>query len=171
MEKSKFLGIIDCSKTIGMSVNNLANIWRQLLALCCLIAFYSCGLPNIIALHDPLTAEEHLNLGLSYEKRNEFDSAIKQYEMAAKNNPAAYLYLGNAYFQEINYKEAAKNYKESIRKDPQNADAYNNLAWLYCTKKENLDEAEKLVLKAIKINPSKENIYIDTLDNIKALNR
>ncbi|MBA3036410.1 MAG: tetratricopeptide repeat protein, partial [Desulfobacterium sp.] len=70
-----------------------------------------------------------------------------------------------------NYKEAAKNYKESIRKDPQNADAYNNLAWLYCTKKENLDEAEKLVLKAIKINPSKENIYIDTLDNIKALNR
>lgn len=90
--------------------------------------------------------------------------------MAAKKLPVAYLYLGNTYFQKMNFDEAEKNYKEAIRKDPQNADAYNNLAWLYYIKKENLDEAENLVLKAIKINPTKDN-YIDTLDKIKMLNR
>lgn len=142
----------------------------QSIALC-LVVFFGCGLPKIVVPDDPLTAKEHLNLGIAYEKRNEFDPAIKQYEMAAKKLPVAYLYLGNTYFQKMNFDEAEKNYKEAIRKDPQNADAYNNLAWLYCAKKENLNEAEKLVVEAMKIDPSKENIYMDTLEKLKMLNR
>lgn len=55
------------------------------------------------------------------------------------------------------------------RRNVQNPDAYNNLAWLYYTKKENLDEAERLVLKAMGLNPSKENIYGDTLEKIRGL--
>ena len=48
-----------------------------------------------------------------------------------------------------------------------NADAYNNLAWLYYTKKENLDEAESLAAKAIELNPEKRDVYQDTLDKIR----
>jgi len=45
------------------------------------------------------------------------------------------------------------------------------LAWLYYTKKENLEEAERLVLKAMDLNPSEGNIYKDTLEKIEELKK
>ncbi len=128
-----------------------------------------CTLPRIIVLDDPLSPEEHINLGVAYEKKGELDSAIKEYKMASKRLPLAYLYLGNAYFRKNEFDEAERYYKKAIDKGPENADACNNLAWLYYTKKENLDEAEKLAMKAIRLNPSKKEIYQDTLDRIRSL--
>ena len=87
--------------------------------------------------------------------------------MAAKKLSIAYLYLGNAYFQKEILGEAEKYYRLAIENEILNADAHNNLAWLYYVKKENLDEAESLVLKAIELNPSKNDIYGDTLKRIK----
>ena len=129
----------------------------------------SCAFPRIVVLDDPLTPEEHLNLGVAYEKKGELDSAIKEYELAAKKLPIAYLYLGNAYFEKNRLVEAEAYYKRAIKKDAHNADAYNNLAWLYYVKRENLDEAESLALKAMELNPSKSNIYRDTLDKIREI--
>ncbi len=127
----------------------------------------ACSLPRIIILKDPLTPEEHLNLGVAYEKQGEYDAAIKEYQAAAKKLPAANLYLGNAYFQKKDLRQAEKYYREAIRKEPRNADACNNLAWLYYTKKENLDQAEDLARKAMELNPAKEDIYRDTLEKIR----
>jgi tetratricopeptide (TPR) repeat protein len=138
-----------------------------LLALCSLL-FAGCSLPRIIVLEDPLSPEEHLNLGVAYEKKGEWESAIKEYEAASKRLPVAYTYLGNVYFQKNEFQVAEEYYRKAIKKDPENADAYNNLAWLYFTKKEQLEEAEQLALKAMELNPSKKNIYQDTLDQIKA---
>ncbi len=120
-------------------------------------------------LDDPLSPEEHLNLGVTYEKQGELENALKEYKEASKRLPLAYLYMGNIYFQRDEYKEAEIYYKKAIKKDPVNADAYNNLAWLYYTKREKLDEAERLALKAIELNPSKKEIYEDTLEKIKGL--
>ncbi len=36
-----------------------------------------CSMPQIVVLNDPLTAEEHLQLGLSYEKKGLIDDAKK----------------------------------------------------------------------------------------------
>jgi tetratricopeptide (TPR) repeat protein len=127
----------------------------------------SCTIPRIIVLDDPLSPEEHLNLGVTYEKQGDFDNALKEYKTASKKLPLAYLYMGNVYFQKKEYEEAEVHYKKAIKKDPENADAYNNLAWLYYTKREKLDEAEKLALKAIELNPSKKEIYGDTLEKIR----
>ncbi len=139
-----------------------------LFALCSLLSA-SCSLPRIIVLEDPLTPEEHINLGVAYEKKGEADNALKEYKEASKKLPSAYLYIGNIYFQKNELAEAETYYKKAIKKDTQNADAYNNLAWLYYTKKENFDEAESLALKAIELNPSKKDIYQDTLDKIRGV--
>ncbi|MEW6418411.1 MAG: tetratricopeptide repeat protein [Nitrospirota bacterium] len=108
-------------------------------------------------------------MGVAYEKKDELDNALKEYEKASKKLPLAYLYMGNIYFQKDEFEEAESCYKKAITKDPKNADAYNNLAWLYFLKRENLDEAERLALKAIELNPSKKNIYQDTLEKIRGL--
>ena len=129
--------------------------------------FTGCALPRIVAEKDPLTPEEHLNLGVAYEKSGEFDNAIKEYKLAAKKQPLAYLYLGNAHFQKKEWDRAEVCYKKAVELDPTNADAHNNLAWLYYSRGENLDDAERLAIEAINLNPSKEHVYRDTLDKIR----
>jgi tetratricopeptide (TPR) repeat protein len=122
-------------------------------------------------LKDPLTPEEHLNLGVAYEQKGELDHAMKEYQLASKKLPIAYLYLGNAHFQKNEFPKAETYYKKAIKKEPQNADAHNNLAWLYYTTRENLAEGERLALKAIELNPAKEDIYKDTLEKIRELRK
>ena len=142
-----------------------------LLGLCAMIFQVGCSLPRITILKDPLTPEEHLNLGVAYEKKGELDQAIAEYRLAAKKLPLAYLYLGNAYFQKKEWVKAERCYKKAIDKNPKNADAHNNLAWLYYLRHVNLDLAERLALKAIELDPSKENIYKDTLEKIRELKK
>jgi tetratricopeptide (TPR) repeat protein len=91
---------------------------------------------------------------------------MKEYKLAAKKLPGAYLYIGNVHFQKKEWDEAERNYQKVISQEPKNADAANNLAWLYYTKKENLDQAETLARKAIELNPAQEKIYRDTLEKI-----
>jgi len=141
-----------------------------LLTAYCLLLL-GCAFPRIIVLDDPLSPEEHLNLGVTYEKNGELDNALKEYQVASKKLPAAYFYMGNIYFQKNEFDEAESCYKKAINKDSENADAHNNLAWLYFIERKNLDEAERLVSKAIELNPAKKNIYQDTLDKIRALKK
>jgi tetratricopeptide (TPR) repeat protein len=128
-----------------------------------------CAMPRFTILSDPLSPEEHLELGIAYEKKGEFDNAIKEYEVAAKKRPVAYLYLGNAHFQKNELDKAERYYKKAIKKERQNADAHNNLAWLYYVQGKNLDKAESLVLRAMHLNPSKIDTYKDTLEKIREL--
>ncbi len=154
-----------------MTINKMRTkkIFIYLLLTTYCLLLLGCAFPRIIVLDDPLSPEEHLNLGVTYEKNGELDNALKEYKAASKKLPIAYLYIGNIYFQKNEYEEAERYYKKAIKKEPENADAYNNLAWLYFIKKKNLDEAERLVLKAIELNPVKKNIYQDTLEKIREL--
>jgi tetratricopeptide (TPR) repeat protein len=125
----------------------------------------SCSLPRIITLKDPLTPEEHIHLGLTYEKDGEYIPALEQYEMAVKSLPIAYLYIGNIYFQKAEYKKSEEAYEKAISKtgDPR---AYNNLAWLYYTTGREMKRAEELAEKAVSLAPGSEG-YKDTLHKIR----
>ena len=163
--------MVVCYSKSGSRLYLWVKLFSMLYALCALLLFSGCSIPRIIILKDPLTPEEHLNLGLAYEKQGEFEPAIKEYTAAAKKLPLAYLYLGNVHFQKKDLGKAEEYYKKAIKNDPRNADAHNNLAWLYYAKKENLEQAELLALKALELNPAKENIYRDTLEKIREMKK
>jgi tetratricopeptide (TPR) repeat protein len=143
------------------------NKFKNIILLCLLLLVISgCAIPKVVILDDPLTPEEHINLGVAYERQDKFDAAINEYELAAKKSPVGYLYLGNAYFSKLDTEKAEYYYKKMIAEDPGYSDAYNNLAWLYFTRGENLEYAEELVLKAIELNPDQKDLYNDTLEKI-----
>ncbi len=143
----------------------------HLLSVLLFVLLAACSMmPKIHILSDPLTPQEHLNLGVAYEEKGELDNAIREYNLAAKKLKApAYFNLGNAYFKKGEYGKAEDYYKKAIKKDPRMAGACNNLAWLYYTRKIKLDQAEELARKAIRLSPEKSSIYEDTLKKIQEL--
>ncbi len=154
MEKDRLLDT--ARRTVGRLV-----LLVSVLALC------ACSLPRIVVLDDPLTPEEHVNLGVVYEREGRYDDAVREYRKASERLPVAILYMGNAYFLKGEFGKAEACYRKAIREDPDNADAMNNLAWLYYRLGRNLDEAESLVLKAIEARPDRADAYRDTLVKIR----
>ena len=148
-----------------MEKNRLLDAsYKALSVMLVALALSSCTFPKIAILHDPLTPEEHINLGVSYEKKGELDAALEQYQAASKKLSVAYLYIGNVYFQKNDAKQAEKAYKKAIERT-NDAQAYNNLAWLYYTRGERLEEAEKLARKAVELSPEADD-FRDTLEKI-----
>ena len=127
-----------------------------------LFVLSACG--GILIPGDQIMAEEHINLGIAYERSKELEEALKEYMIAARQLPIAYFYMGNIYFQKDAVDDAEKCYKKAIKrtKDPR---AYNNLAWLYYSEGMKLDEAEKLAGKAVELSPDAQD-YKDTLEKI-----
>ncbi|MCS7215931.1 MAG: tetratricopeptide repeat protein, partial [Thermodesulfovibrio sp.] len=83
-----------------------------------------------------------------------------------------FLFLGNLYLNQGKYNDAENYYKKAIKKNDRLADAYNNLAWIFCLENKNIDQAEEMVKKAIEIekdNNEKLKIYQDTLEKIEKL--
>jgi len=148
--------------------NTSAVCWCGILMVMCYSLLFGCALPRIVVLDDPLTPEEHLNLGVSYEKKGELDNAFKEYRTASKKLPAAYLYIGNIYYLKGEFEKAEPYYRKAIREEPKNADAYNNLAWLYYLERKDLREAEGLASTAVELSPEKA-MYRDTLEQIRKL--
>lgn len=124
------------------------------------------GLPRIIFVHDPLSADEHLKLGIIYESEGKTDLALAQYRAAIKKNREhfqSWLRLAELSYRIKDYDEAERALKKSIRLRPENADLYNNLAWVYVETSRRLKKAERLVNKAIELNPQNLPYYQDTL--------
>lgn len=145
-------------------VADLRRISMIVFSILCLVTV-SCSIPRIIVFEDPLSPEEHINLGMAYERNGEFDSAVAEYKKASKELPVAYLYLGNIYCGRGETSQAEKNYRKAVNKKPDLADAYNNLAWMFYSSGINLKEAEALSKKALELDPSNDN-YKDTLEAI-----
>jgi tetratricopeptide (TPR) repeat protein len=124
-----------------------------------------CSIPRIIILNDPLVADEHEKLGRIYESQGKFEIAAEQYRAASKQDPKSVspvLLLGDLSFRTKQYPEAESAYRKAAKLQPQNGDIYNNLCWIYLEQNENLEEAEKLVEKALEATPEHRAYYLDT---------
>ncbi len=60
------------------------------------------------------------------------------------------------------YKDAISTMKKVLEVEPENSTALNFVGYMYAEKGENLDEAERLILAALKIKPD-DGLYLDSL--------
>ena len=137
-----------------------------IVSLILLLSVSSCGpIPRIIVLHDPLTMDEHISLGLSYEQKGENDLAVQEYIKAMKMSDddfRPFFYAGNVYYKKKEYKLAEKYYNKALKIAPDNGDVHNNLAWVYIDTGK-FDDAGMEAEKAVRIKRSP--YYLNTLAN------
>jgi Tfp pilus assembly protein PilF len=142
------------------------------LIVLCIFFLASCTMPKIpqiIVIDDPLTAEQHNDLGVAYEQKGDFDLAGKEFEKAIKKNKdwvIPYLNLGHLYYRQDKLDQAEATLRQGLRIKGDHPDLLNNLAWVLM-EKGRLEEAKSLIDKAIAIEDKEE--YQDTRQEI--LNR
>jgi len=92
-----------------------------------------CGkMPRLIVMSDPLTPEEHLALGVAYERKGEYTLAVREYEKVLRQDGSyfqAWVNLGNVRMAEKEYGKARENYLKALAIRPGDPEATNNLAW------------------------------------------
>ena len=142
-----------------------------IVAALCLGLISGCAMPRIGFYDDPLSSDEHIQLGVSYERDGKYDLAEKEYNEALKDTPMAHFYLGNLYFDQKITDKAEREYRLALRKVPEQdaGPIYNNLAWLLHTQGKNSDEAVALARKAVNLaNQDQLPTFQNTLDAIVA---
>ncbi len=115
---------------------------------------------------DPLTAEEHNNLGVIYEREEKYDLAIREYKRALYADGelvVPLVNLGNVYVKKGDPGQAEKYYKKALEKDTRNVEAANNLASLYIEAGENYEEGLEILLAALGTQKPVPAYALDTL--------
>lgn len=119
------------------------------------LALAGCATPRIVVLSDPLDAREHNDLGASYETSGELDLALKAYETAAAKDRSwdqPLINLGNVHSAQGDWTQAAASYRQALKRNSENSEAMNNLAYALV----NLDEAREALewsSKAVQAEP------------------
>jgi tetratricopeptide (TPR) repeat protein len=96
---------------------------------------------------DPLSPEEHLTLGLAYERSGELDLALREYE-AARGLPLADLGRANVLFQLGRYRRAEAAYRRLL-KGELGPEAANNLAFMLVLEGRSPEKAYRLASQAV----------------------
>lgn len=133
-------------------------------------SFSACSdLPRVLVLHDPLTPEEHVTLGLAYEVEGRLELAAREYDGALRKKQGympALLGLGNLAFDRGALKEAEAYYRQALITAPEDPGVNNNLAMVYLTQLEKLDEAERLASLALAQGGPLRPYVLDTMAHI-----
>jgi tetratricopeptide (TPR) repeat protein len=136
-------------REIGMSPSGCDQAWPRtspalLLLLVLLVAGGCSRIPKIIVMEDPLTAAEHVDLGVAYERKGELDLAQREYERALRMDGKLYrarVNLGNVFLAKKEYGKAREEYLQALESRPGDAEATNNLSWAAIYSGEGIEEA------------------------------
>ena len=136
------------------------------LLLVLLLAGGCSRVPRIIVLEDPLTAAEHVELGVAYERKGELDLARKEYERALlkdKKLYRAHLNLGNIFLTQKEYGKAREEYLRVLELRPGDAEASNNLSWAAIFSGKGIDEALARMESVVSAPGGRRPALLDTL--------
>jgi tetratricopeptide (TPR) repeat protein len=120
-------------RTPGYRPGRTGRRWLFAVLVLAAVAAAGCGrVPKVIVLEDPLSAEEHVALGVAYERKGEIALAEREYERALKKDGSSFparFNLGNARLSGKRYDAAREEYLKSLDLRPGSPEATNNLAW------------------------------------------
>lgn len=127
------------------------------------------GCSRFVILHDPLTAEEHNDLGVAYQAAGKPELARRAYRRALGKKPdfvVARVNLGNLDAAAERWRAAERSYRRALRDAPDDAHALNNLAWVLYRRGGDLGEAERLARRAMAVAGASDTTVTHTLDAI-----
>jgi tetratricopeptide (TPR) repeat protein len=137
------------------------------LLLVTVFAATGCGrMPRVIVLEDPLTAGEHLELGVLYERQGKFDLAIREYEQVLRKDEEffqARVNLGNVWLAGKEYGKARAEYRKALAIRPGDPEATNNLAWAAILSGERREEAAERMEAVLSRQANRTVTLLDTL--------
>lgn len=148
--------------------NHSVKLLFLLLPLVLLIVLLgSCAsLQGSLFMEDPLTAEEHNNLGVIYEREGKNDLAIREYKKAISSDSSLVtplVNLGNVYLKQGEFTESEKSYMNALELDETNLEAANNLASLYIETGENYKDGLRYMGQATEGLESIPPYALDTI--------
>jgi len=122
--------------------------------------------PRIIVLSDPLSAAEHVELGVAYERKGELDLARREYERALRKDRKFYrarVNLGNISLSKKEYGKAREEYLLALKLRPGDAEATNNLSWAAIFSGEGIAEALARMESVVSGPGGRRATFLDTL--------
>jgi Tfp pilus assembly protein PilF len=134
-----------------------------------LVLLLACGCsraPKIIVLEDPLTAGEHVELGVAYERKGDLDLARREYERALRkerNNFQARVNLGNVFLSKKEYEKAREEYLRALDIRPGDSEATNHLAWSAIMSGEGIEEAIARMEAVVSGPAGRQPVFLDTV--------
>jgi Flp pilus assembly protein TadD len=127
------------------------------------------GCSHFVILHDPLSAEEHTDLGVAYEAAGKPDLARREYKRALSKKSdlvIARINLGNLDAAAERWRAAERTYRRALKDAPDDPHALNNLAWVLFRQDRKLDEAETLARRALGTADPADTTFANTLKAI-----
>jgi Flp pilus assembly protein TadD len=144
------------------------------LGLVLAVATLLTGCSHLVLLHDPLSANEHNDLGVAYERNGKPELAAKQYRKAIRLEPhgsRARVNLGNLEAANGRWSRAEHHYRRALRDSTTDLDAMNNLAVALLRQRRRLDEARLFAERAVAAGGERDSVYRATLDEVRAAGR
>ena len=152
---------------VSLPACRAATVPLGALLLALLLGASACAhVPKIIVLEDPLSTDEHVALGVAYEKKGELDLAAREYERALKKDEAyfqARVNLGNVRLSEKRYGAAREEYLKALELRPGDPETTNNLAWAAILSGSGREDALRRMETALSDPARRSPSLLDTL--------
>ncbi len=159
-EELVYRRIIALDPSNASAHNNLSFLYSQY-GVNLKDALREAQIANQLKSGDPVLTD---TLGWAYYKNGNLTKAIDELTKAVKLDPEVpdvHFHLATVYYDLDDVENAARHFRETLRLDPTNAFARNNLAYLFSEKGVELEEALRLVNEALALQPGNA-AFIDT---------